>query len=71
MRLVAAGLVIGIGGALAVTRLTATLLYGVSPTDVTTYVVIALVLAIVALAATLIPARRALAVDPMQALRSE
>jgi predicted permease len=71
MRLVGAGLALGLGGALLVTRLVASLLYGVSATDAATFVSIALVLAAVALAAIVIPARRAMRVDPMQALRSE
>ena len=71
MRLVAAGLALGLVGALAVTRLVASMLYGVSATDVVTYAAIALVLAAVALLATVIPARRATRVDPMLALRAD
>jgi predicted permease len=69
MLLVAAGLGLGLGGALGLTRLVSSLLFGVSATDVVTYAVIALILAAVALAATVIPARRATRVDPMLALR--
>ena len=71
MRLVAAGLVLGLGGALAVTHLLTSLLYDVSATDALTYAVIALLLAAVAFVAIVIPARRAMRVDPIQSLRSE
>lgn len=71
MSLVALGLGLGLAGALAVTRLVSSLLYGVSATDLVTYGVIATVLSLVALAATIIPARRATRVDPMLALRAD
>jgi len=71
MKLVAIGLVLGTGAALALTRLGASLLWGVSSTDALTYAVIAAALAAVAFVAIVIPARRATRVDPMQALRSE
>jgi putative ABC transport system permease protein len=71
MRLAAAGLAIGLVGAFAVTRLASAMLYGVSTTDVVTYAAIAVVLALVALVATVIPARRATRVDPMLALRAD
>jgi ABC-type antimicrobial peptide transport system permease subunit len=66
-----AGLVIGIGGALLATRYLATLLYGVTPRDPMILGVAALVLGVVALAACWVPARRAMRVDPMVALRHE
>jgi len=71
MTLVGIGLVLGAAGALALTRVASSLLWGVSTTDATTYVVLAALLAAVALVAIVIPARRATRVDPMQALRSE
>ncbi|HEX6839181.1 MAG TPA: ABC transporter permease, partial [Polyangia bacterium] len=71
MRLVALGLVLGVGGALALTRLLSSMLYGVSATDAPTFAAIAALLALVALTATVIPARRATRVDPMLALRAD
>ena len=71
MKLVLIGALLGLGGALALTRLMKTLLFGVSSTDPLTFIVIAALLIIVALLACWIPARRATKVDPMVALRHE
>ena len=65
------GVLLGIGGALAATRALESLLFGVSATDALTFALVALLLALVALLACWIPARRAARVDPMVALRYE
>jgi putative ABC transport system permease protein len=70
-RLAFAGIVAGIVGAVAVTRVMASLLFDVTPTDPSTFILTTLLLAAVALAACYIPARRAMRVDPMVALRYE
>jgi putative ABC transport system permease protein len=71
MRLVLLGLIIGLGGAFALTRLMSSLLFGVSTTDKATFVVVALVLTFVGVLACYLPARRATRVDPLIALRYE
>ena len=67
----AVGLMLGSIGAAALGRLLTTLLYGISSTDAATFAGVAAVLLAVVLAACLVPARRALRIDPLEALRSE
>lgn len=71
LSLVITGIVVGIGGAPALTRLLASQLFGVSATNPTTFAAVAVVLGAVALLASLIPAWRAATVDPLIALRTE
>jgi putative ABC transport system permease protein len=71
LKLAAAGAAIGVAGALALTQFLTSLLYGIKPTDPTTFIAVSLVLIAVALAACYIPARRASKVGPMVALRYE
>lgn len=68
--IVVVGLVVGMASALALSRLMGSLLFAVQPNDVATYVGVAIALVGVALLASYLPARRALLVDPVQALRS-
>ena len=69
LALALAGIVFGLGGAFALTRVMKTMLYGVSSTDPLTFAVVAALFLTVALAACYIPARRAARLDPMAALR--
>jgi ABC-type antimicrobial peptide transport system permease subunit len=70
-RMTLAGILIGFVGALALTRLMGTMLYGVRPTDPLTFVSVAAVLGAIAMLACYLPARRAMKVDPMEALRHQ
>jgi putative ABC transport system permease protein len=70
-RLIGMGIFIGIGSSLALTRLIASQIWGVSLTDPLTYAAVLLLIILVGLAACLLPARRAAAVDPLVALRYE
>jgi putative ABC transport system permease protein len=71
IRLTLIGVAIGVAAALGLTRVIESLLFNVSATDPATFVSITLLLVIVALIASYIPARRATKVDPLIALRSE
>ena len=71
MTLVLAGVAIGVVCALAITRVMASQLYSVRPTDPVTFVLVAALLSSIALVATFIPAWRATVVDPTVALREE
>ncbi len=70
-RIALIGVVIGLAASLAVTRLLTTLLFNITPTDPSTLIAVALLLSLVALLASWLPARRATRVDPMIALRYE
>ena len=71
MKLALLGILFGLAGAIALTRAMVSLLFEVKPTDPATLVLVALLLAAVALLACYIPARRALRIHPMTALRCE
>jgi ABC-type antimicrobial peptide transport system permease subunit len=71
LAIVGIGLAVGLVGAFALTRLMASLLFGVSAIDATTFGLLPLVLGAIALIATYVPARRAMRVDPAVAVRTE
>ena len=71
LALTLAGLALGIGAAMLLTPIMSALLYGVAPTDPVTYAGVAIVLSVVTLLATYLPARRASRVQPIIALRSQ
>ncbi len=71
VRMAALGIALGLGAALVLTRLMASMLFGVQPRDLGTYAAAATGLAVVALAASYLPARRAMGLDPVRALRHE
>jgi len=65
------GVIAGLSGALALSRLMDALLYGITPGDAVTFFAAPPILVLVALSACLVPARRALRIDPMVAIRSD
>jgi len=71
LRIVVAGLIIGLAGAVGVTRVLQTFLFGVTPTDPTAFTIVTLLLMVVGLMAAWLPARRATRIDPCDALRAE
>jgi putative ABC transport system permease protein len=70
-RLALIGIAAGVGGALALTRVLAGLLYEVRPTDPVTFIGVSVALGVVAVLAAAMPARRAATVDPLIAMRAE
>jgi ABC-type antimicrobial peptide transport system permease subunit len=71
LRVTAVGILFGVAGALVLTRFLRSLLYEVQPTDPPTFVVVLLLFVTVSIAASYLPVRRAMKVDPMVALRYE
>jgi len=71
LAMISIGLILGLAGSFAVTRVIKSALVGVTATDPATYTIVSLVLTLVALLACFIPTRRAVAVDPTLALRYE
>jgi predicted permease len=70
-RMTLIGIVLGLAGALVLTRLMRSMLYGVKPTDPLTFICVAALLCAIAMLACYVPARRAMKVDPMEALRHQ
>jgi ABC-type antimicrobial peptide transport system permease subunit len=70
-RMTVVGIGIGIAAALGLTRLMSSMLFGVNPTDLTTFAVVAMTLSSIAMLACYLPARRAMRIDPLVALRDE
>ena len=70
-RMTLVGIVLGLAGAMGLTRLMRTMLYGVKPTDPLTFISVAAFLGAIAMLACYVPARRAMKVDPMEALRHQ
>jgi putative ABC transport system permease protein len=71
MRLAAAGAILGLLAAMAITRVLRSMLYGVGAADPLTFAAVALLVTIIAMVASYVPARRALRVDPADALRAD
>ncbi len=71
MMLTLAGILVGVAGAFGLTRLLSSLLYGIAPSDPATFVIVSVMLLAVSLLACYIPARRAMKVEPIEALRYE
>jgi putative ABC transport system permease protein len=71
MRLSASGIALGLAAALVLTRVMRSMLFGVAPTDPATFAAISAVIVGMAVAASYVPARRAMRVDPMAALRHD
>jgi ABC-type lipoprotein release transport system permease subunit len=71
LRVTVAGIVVGTAGAIVLTRLLHSLLFHVSPTDPATFAVVAFMTAALGFVASYLPARRAVRIDPMEALRAE
>jgi ABC-type antimicrobial peptide transport system permease subunit len=70
-RLTVVGTVLGLGAAAGLTRFLASLLHGISPFDLVAFVGVPVLLGVVSLVASTLPARRVLALDPVQSLRRE
>ena len=70
-RMALAGIGIGLLAALGLTRLISGMLFGVKPTDILTFTLVSLMVCAIAILACYVPARRAMKIDPMSALRNE